>query len=99
MRYRHAQSRPTNLSSVATLSLYVSTWSPSVREQTSGLDVIGAREISALGIVLTAGVLLLLGLVWGMSRRADHRNNTAEVIENKVVDWYIATGEVRTLSP
>ncbi|CAN0146525.1 unnamed protein product [Pylaiella littoralis] len=60
---------------------------------TAVLDIIRAREISTVGITLTAGVLLLLGLIWGVSRRSDHRLKTAKIIENKVVDWYIATGE------
>lgn len=50
-----------------------------------------------MGLVLTVGVLLLLGLVWVTSRQVDHRFNTAKLIENKVVDWYIATGKVSTL--
>lgn len=52
-----------------------------------------------MGIVLIAGVLLLLGLVWGISRIADRSFKTAEKLETKVVDWYIATGEVHTVSP
>ncbi|CAM9419179.1 unnamed protein product [Pylaiella littoralis] len=60
---------------------------------TAGLDIFRDREISAMGLAVTAGVLLALGLVWGMSRKADRRFRTAEMIENKVVDWYIATGE------
>ncbi|CAN0146388.1 unnamed protein product, partial [Pylaiella littoralis] len=60
---------------------------------TAVLDAILAREISTVGIALTAGVLLLFGLIWGVSRRSDHRLKTAIIIENKVVDWYIATGE------
>lgn len=51
-----------------------------------------------MGIVFMGGVLLLLCLVLGISRTADHRLQTAAKLEVKIADWYIATGEVRTLN-
>ena len=53
------------------------------------------REISALGIVLTVTVILLMAIVWATSRIADQRSRTVETLEHKVVDWYIATGQVK----
>ena len=64
--------------------------------KTAGFDVIRGREISVMGAVIVAVVLLLLGIVWGTSRVLDRRAKTAETLEIKVVEWYIATGEVNS---
>lgn len=65
--------------------------------QTAGLDIVRGREISAMGVVVVAGVLSLLGVVWSASRMLDRRSRMAETLETKVVGWYIATGEVNAL--
>lgn len=59
------------------------------------MEIFRSREVSALGIVLTAAVMLVMTGVWGASRAADRRAKMSEKLEVKVVDWYIATGEVK----
>lgn len=62
--------------------------------QTAGVEVFRSREISAWGIVLIAMLVFAMMAVWSVSRIADRRAKMAEKLEVKVVDWYIATGEV-----
>ena len=64
--------------------------------QTAGFDIVRDREISVLGVILIAVAILLFAAVWGISRVVDHRSKMAKKLETKVVDWYIATGEVMT---
>lgn len=64
--------------------------------QTAGFDIVRNREIAVLGVILIAVAILLFAAVWGISRVVDHRSKMAKKLETKVVDWYIATGEVMT---
>jgi len=38
--------------------------------------------------------LVLMGVVWTASGIADRRSKMIEKLENKAVDWFVATGEV-----
>lgn len=40
-------------------------------------------------------VIFAMMTVWGVSRTADRRANMAETLEAKLVEGYIATGEVK----
>ncbi|CBJ26947.1 conserved unknown protein [Ectocarpus siliculosus] len=63
----------------------------------AGLSVVRGREITAWGLVLTVGALILLGIVWSVSRIADHRSKTAERLQTRAYDHYIETGHPQRL--
>lgn len=50
-----------------------------------------------MGIVVVVVVLLLLGVIWNIARVLDRRSRLEATLETKVVEWYIATGEVNAL--
>ncbi|CAM9718087.1 unnamed protein product [Ectocarpus sp. 4 AP-2014] len=57
-----------------------------------GLSVLRGREITVWGLVLTLGALILLGIVWSVSRISDHRSKTGEMLQTRAYDHYIETG-------
>ncbi|CBJ26945.1 conserved unknown protein [Ectocarpus siliculosus] len=63
----------------------------------AGLSVVKGREITVWGLVLTVGALILLGVVWSVSRIADHRSKTAERLQTRAYDHYIETGHPQRL--
>ncbi|CAM9232454.1 unnamed protein product [Ectocarpus sp. 6 AP-2014] len=63
----------------------------------AGLSVVRGREITVWGILLTVGALILLGIVWSVSRIADHRSKTAERLQTSAYDHYIETGHPQRL--
>ncbi|CAM9232606.1 unnamed protein product [Ectocarpus sp. 6 AP-2014] len=63
----------------------------------AGLSVVREREITVWGFLLTVGALILLGIVWSVSRTADHRSKTAERLETSAYDHYIETGHPQRL--
>lgn len=64
--------------------------------QTAGVAVVlKAREISLMGVILLAMVLLLLVVVRATLRALDAKNELARQLSGKADDWYIATGKVR----
>ncbi|CAM9229815.1 unnamed protein product, partial [Ectocarpus fasciculatus] len=63
----------------------------------AGLSVVRGREITVWGLGLTVGALILLGIVWSVSRIADHRSKTAETLQTRAYDHYIETGHPQRL--
>ncbi|CBJ26948.1 conserved unknown protein [Ectocarpus siliculosus] len=63
----------------------------------AGLSVVSGRDMTVWGLVLTVGALILLGIVWSVSRIADHRSKTAEKLQTRAYDHYIETGHPQRL--
>ncbi|CAM9699138.1 unnamed protein product [Ectocarpus sp. 12 AP-2014] len=63
----------------------------------AGLSVVRGKDITVWGLVLTVGALILLGIVWSVSRMADHRSKTAERLQTRAYDHYIETGHPQRL--
>ncbi|CAB1100232.1 unnamed protein product [Ectocarpus sp. CCAP 1310/34] len=63
----------------------------------AGLSVVRGKDITVWGFVLTVGALILLGIVWSVSRMADHRSKTAEMLQTRAYDHYIETGHPQRL--
>ncbi|CAM9766978.1 unnamed protein product, partial [Ectocarpus sp. 12 AP-2014] len=63
----------------------------------AGLSVARGREITVWGLVLTVGALILLGIVWSVSRISDHRSKTGERLQTRAYDHYIETGHPQRL--
>ena len=79
----------------ATLPCIVTSLTFLETRQTAGVEIFRSLEVSPLGLVLTATVVLVMVAVWIISRMVDRRAKLAQKLEVKVVDWYIATGEVK----
>ncbi|CBJ29758.1 hypothetical protein Esi_0160_0064 [Ectocarpus siliculosus] len=63
----------------------------------AGLSVVSGRDMTVWGLVLTVGALILLGIVWSVSRIADYRSKTAEKLQTRAYDHYIETGHPQRL--
>lgn len=67
--------------------------------QTAGFEVFSdTRAVSIMGVVLTALVVVVLGGAWGALKFADPRHRSERIVEGKIIDRYIETGEVRAFS-
>lgn len=63
--------------------------------QTAAFDVFsGFQGITIMGLMLTAGIALVMAGVWVAMRIAGKRLKTAGIVEEKIVVHYIETGEV-----
>lgn len=49
-----------------------------------------------MGVVLLLMVLLLLAVVWTVSKMADAKNKLSRQLSGRADAWYIATGKVCT---
>lgn len=63
--------------------------------QTVGFEIFAEeRDISMMGMVLTLAILLLLATLWAKARYFNRSNVSEHVVQGKIIDRYIKTGEV-----
>lgn len=65
------------------------------RWQTAGFAVFSSiPEISIMGVVLTVGAVFAPAGIWTAAKFVHKRRKTEGMVEEKIVDRYIQTGEV-----